>query len=71
MVLLVHCGTDFHISSKHLLGGGGGVITGIDSSQKCFKVHNTHSLPRYRRIIANTSIGAAILFLHHPYIGTH
>ena len=35
-------------------------------------MRNTQSsYPSYRRIIANTSIGAAILFLRHPYIGSH
>ena len=40
-------------------------------TEKRFKVRNTPYQPSYHSMIANTSIGAAILFSHHPYIGTH
>ena len=40
-------------------------------TEERFKVCNTRSQLSYRRIIANRSIGAAILFSWQLYIGTH
>ena len=56
------------LGSLDVLVGEGSVWTWqVGGSKTC----KTHSWPSYHCIIANTSIGVAILFSCHPYIGTH
>ena len=43
----------------------------LDKQLQCFQSLAFISRRRYRRVYANTSIGAAILFFGHPYIWAH